>query len=186
MFPRLIFPAFLLVAAFNLTSPLRAEPSAATLHVEQDITGEPKVVKFQRTQKRALIISVTNTSNAPLDVVVKHIIFGRDVLKREVVVVAQGDHPLKIAPLATEKFETVSGSAVAVETHFDISTKKMIQGSGATIVGQGVQVLQGGTVITESYEPPSMKEEWGKAAPLTAGAAATPAPAAKATPAAKQ
>ena len=184
MFSRSISVALLIVAVFNFAGPAHAEPSPATLQVEQDITSEGKVVKYQRTQKRALIISVTNTSNAPLDLVVKHKIFGRAVVGHDVVVISQGDHPMKVAPLATERFETVSGTAVALDTHFDATTKKMIPGSGATIVGHGVQVLQGGAILTESYEPPSLKQEWDKAAPFTPGApgaAATPA----ATPAKK-
>ncbi len=184
MFFRPHFLALFVVAACGLAGPAHAGPSAATLRVEQDVTGEGKVVKFQRSQKRALKISVTNTSNAPLDLVVKHKIFGRSVVEHAVVIVAQGEQPLKVAPLATEQIETPQGAAVAVDKHYDTATKKMVDGSGATIMGHGVQLLQGGVVITESYDPASLKDEWDKATALTPAAPGAAA-AAPATPAKK-
>jgi hypothetical protein len=66
-----------------------------------------------------------------------------------------------------------------------VKKKAKIPASGSTIVGNGVQVLQGDKVVAESYDPPSLKEDWAKVA-RTLPAVKTPAkPAAKAPAATK-
>ena len=65
-----------------------------------------------------------------------------------------------------------------MEGHFDAKAKGKIDPSGAILLGEGEQVLQGDKIVAEEYNPPSMKEQWGKAAPATPGAAAPAKPAA--------
>lgn len=176
MFRHILPIASVFLFCLNQATTVHGEPGAVTLHVQQNVTSDMgKVVKFQRTQHRSLIISLTNTSSALLDVSVKHIVFGRSVLGHDVVVISDGERPLKLGPLASEQFETTVATAVAVETHYDITKKVKVEGSGASIIGHGVQVLQGGKVIAEAYEPLSLKEDWGKAKPLTPTTPAAPA-----------
>ena len=81
-------------------------------------------------------------------------------------------------PHSTEKVETAQTKVTAAEAHYDAKTKKKTEASGATIVGAGVQVMQGSTLVAEWYDPASLKEQWGKTISLTAPGAkpATPPP----------
>jgi hypothetical protein len=180
MNPRLHSLSLLLSFALPLASVVHAENSAISIRVEQDAKSDMgKVVPFTRSQHRGLTVYVSNNGHDTVDLKVKHVFFGRDMVDHKVVMLGQGENPVTVKPSATEKVEIASVSTTAVEGHFDAKAKKKVESSGANLLGEGVQVLQGDKVVAESYDPPSMKDEWGKAAPATAAAAAKPAAPAK-------
>ena len=182
MLPRLLPRALPILVSFAFLAHLPAAPTAVSIRVEQDNAGTEtsKTDKFTKTYRHALVIYVSNTSSVPLDLKVKHIIFGRDTVSHEIVAIDQSEDPLSVKSLATEKIETKSGVSTAVQAHYDIRTKAKIAASGATIIGYGVQVMQGDTLAGESYEPASLKDQWAKTASLTPATAAGVPPPAKA------
>ncbi len=157
-------------------SPPRTEPNPVRIKVEQpsktDIEGDTKTVK------RALKISVVNSSNEPLELKLKYVLFGRDAADKDIKAIDQGDRPAPVKPRSTEIVETGTATAVFVEARFDPGTHKRVPASGTKFVGYGVQVLLGDRLVAESYDPPSMKASWGQAPAAPAAPAAAAAPAA--------
>ena len=137
-----------------------------------DIEGDTKTVK------RALKISVVNSSNEPLELKLKYVLFGRDAADKDIKAIDQGDRPAPVKPRSTEIVETGTATAVFVEARFDPGTHKRVPASGTKFVGYGVQVLLGDRLVAESYVPPSMKAAWGQAPAAPAAPAAAAAPAA--------
>lgn len=173
---RSLLPTLLVATSFAFNHTLFAGPSAITMRVEEAIKSEMgKATRGTRVQHRAFNVYLTNNSNNDMQVTVRRAIFGRDTLTRKVVTVVQTDYAATVKSGATEKVEIPTATATSIDAHFDTKTKKLVPASGATIVGYGVQVLAGSELLDESYDPPSMKEEWGKAPPLTAPGAAKPA-----------
>jgi hypothetical protein len=170
-------------AAFGLCASLNAEPPAILLRVEQanksDMNAKDRI---SRTHSRKLHIFVTNNSPNSLDLKVKYEVFGRSMLDHEIVKITEGEIPLQVKPHSAANADSVEAKSVASEQHWDAKAKKMIEPSGATIIGAGVQVLQGTQVLSEWYDPESLKEEWGKAQPLVAAKPGTPPAKPTATP----
>jgi hypothetical protein len=129
---------------------------------------------YTRTQHRGLTVYVSNNSTEPTTLKIKHVIFGRGIKDHEIVSVSQGEHPVTVKPSDTEKVEIAAATVTAIEAHFDVKTKKQVDASGATFVGHGVQILKGDQVVAEVFDPPSLKEEWGKASPLAGAKVAAP------------
>jgi hypothetical protein len=171
------FPRFslALAAVFALTCTLHAQTGAISVRVEQDSTM-PKVEGAKpaapaapakpdpknKTQHRGLNIFVTNNSKDSADLKVKHIIFGREVEKHDVVTLGEGENPVTVKPASTEKVVVPPITANSTMAGYDAKSKKKTEASGATIMGYGVQVLQADKVVAEAYDPPSLKEQWGK------------------------
>jgi hypothetical protein len=181
--------AFISAIVFAVAGTLRAEISAVTVRVEQTIKSDMNQKdRTTRTHSRTLNVFVSNNSSELLDLKVKYIVFGRDMLNHDLITAGEGENPVSVKPRETEKVETAETKVTAAEAHYDAKTKKKTEASGASLVGFGVQILQGTTLMAEYYDPPSLKEEWGKTTPLAAPGAkpAAAAPAAKpaATPAA--
>jgi len=155
-----------------------AEATAVVLRVDQYIKSDmnPKD-RISRTHARTVNAIITNNSSESLQVKVKHVVFGRDMHEHQLVTVGEGENPATVKPHMTERIQTAEAKVIGTEQHWDPKAKKMIPASGANIVGIGVQVLQGSTVVAEFFDPPSLKEHWGKTQPLVF--TATPAPAAK-------
>jgi hypothetical protein len=160
---------------------VQAETTAVSIRVEQSNVSDmgpkdPKAAKdrFTKTHSRTLVVFVTNNSGDPLDLKVKHIVFGRDMIHHDYMTAGQGEKAVTVKPHTTERVETAEAKTVAVETHFDAKSKKKVDGSGATIIGGGVQVLQGEKLVAEWYDPESLKEKWGKTIEIKPSA--TPAP----------
>ena len=156
--------------------PPRAEPNPVRIKVEQpsktDLAGDTKTVK------RALKVSVVNSSNEPLELKLKYVLFGRDAADKDIKVIDQGDRPASVKPRSTEIVETSTVSAVFVEARSDPNTHKRVPASGTKFVGYGVQVFLGDRLVAEIYDPPSMKASWGQAPAAPAAPAADVAPAA--------
>lgn len=181
---RAISPTFLTVAviaaAFPFTSALRAAtatpapgapaapsapsgPSAVSIRVEQanksDMDGKDRT---KRDHERTLNVFVTNNSSEQLDLKVKHVIFGRDMLHHDYMTAGEGEKAVTVKPHSSEKVETPPAKTTSIDQHFDTKTKKKVDASGATIVGAGVQVMQGEKLVAEWYDPMSLKASWGK------------------------
>jgi len=174
--PLLPIAAILAVVA-GLAGTLRAENDPISIRVEQFTKSDmnPKDV-INRNHSRTVNVFVTNNSNDTVELKIKHVVFGRSMLKHEVITAGEGETPYTAKPHTTEKVGTGEAKITSVEQHWDKKAKKMIEASGATIIGVGVQVHQGSTLVAEFYDPPSIKEQWGKTIPL----AGTPLAAAKA------
>jgi len=170
-------------AAFSLCASLNAEPAAILLRVEQanksDMNAKDRI---SRTHSRKLHIFVTNNSSTLLDLKVKFEVFGRSMLTHEIVKINEGEMPLQVKPHSAANADSIEAKSVSSEQHWDAKAKKMIEPSGATIIGAGVQVLQGTQVLTEWYDPESLKEEWGKAQPLIVAKPGAPPAKPTATP----
>jgi hypothetical protein len=157
--------AFVCALTFSFAG-LALADNAVSIRLEQATKSDmnPKD-KLNRTHSRTINVFVTNNSANPVDLKVKYIVFGRDMLEHKMVTVGQGENPVSVKPHSTEKVDTAETKVTASEAHFDTKTKKKVEASGATIVGVGVQVLQGSTMVAESYDPPSLKDQWGKTPP---------------------
>jgi hypothetical protein len=133
------------------------------VRVRVDQSGKSDTTSYKTVQSRSLTISVSNISREPLALKVKYVIFGRDINSKDVVTVAQGDLKLSVKALATEKAETPVAHAVSEEAR--IGSKGKHDAAGNRFIGQGVQVWNGDVMVAEVYEPPGLKESFGKAPP---------------------
>ena len=153
----------LIATASLFHAPLRAEPSAVSIRVEQanksDMDGKDR---HSRDHIRTLNIFVDNNSVEQLELKVKHIVFGRDMLHHDYMTVGEGEKLITVKPHGSEKVETPPAKSNSTDQHYDAKTKKKVEASGATIIGAGVQVMQGDKLVAEWYDPLSLKEHWGK------------------------
>jgi hypothetical protein len=143
-----------------------AAPNPVTVRVEQANKvsgGKTSMDKFIRHQHRTLTVFVTNGAAETAQVLVKYTIFGREVTSREVVTIEHGERAATVAARTTATVETSKATATSEDEHF--KGKKKIEAAGNKIIGHGVQVWQGEAVVAEVYEPPGIKEHWGKAVP---------------------
>jgi hypothetical protein len=155
--------ATLLVALLPFTTSLRAEPSAVSIRVEQANKSDMGA-KDPHTRKhtRTLNIFVANNSTEQLQLKVKHVIFGRDMIHHDLMTAGEGEKMVTVKPHSSEQVETPAAITTAVEQHYDAKAKKKIPPSGATIIGAGVQVMHADKLVAEWYDPMSLKESWGK------------------------
>jgi len=154
--PLFICAALILLCPFALPG---AGPSAIRIRVEQ--SGKTDTISYKTVQSRSLGILVSNTSNEALDLKVKYVIFGRDIKTQDVVTIEQGELPVSVKPLGTEKLQTPVAQAASEEAR--LGSKGKSEAMGSKIIGHGVQVLKGDAVVAEFYEPVSLKEHFGKA-----------------------
>lgn len=138
--------------------------------------------RITRTHVRRLHVFVTNNSAALLDLKVKYEVFGRDMLTHDIVKVSEGEQPLQVKPHSAANVDSVDAKCVSSEQHWDPKAKKMIDPSGATIIGSGIQIMQGNNLLAEWYDPASLKDEWGTAPSMLAAKPATPPAKPAATP----
>ena len=167
----------------GLSSTVTAEPSPVSLRVEQSShteTPNPKE-RWTKTHSRKLHIFASNQTANPIELTVKYKIFGRDQLTHGIVKVSDGENPLEVKPHETASVDSTEAKTTTTDQRFDPKAKKMAEASGSTIVGAGVQVLQGDKLVAEWYEPDAMKEQWDKAQPMVGSKELQP----KATPAKK-
>jgi len=109
-----------------------------------------------RVQHRGLNIHLFNHSPDVVNLKIKYVIFGRDMVHHDVITISDGEIPVMIKPGTGEEVKVAPVSATEVPAHFKA------KGSGASIIGHGVQVLNAGKIIAETYEPPAMKASFGK------------------------
>ena len=163
MHPPILPVAALFALLLGFTSTGRAESTGALMRVEQATKSDmnPKN-RLNRLHSRTLVVFVTNNSGELLEAKVKHIVFGRGLYNHDLVTVGQGEKPVTVKPHDTERVETTEAKVIGSEQHWDPKAKKMIDASGANIVGAGVQLLLKDKVIAEWYDPASIKAQWGK------------------------
>lgn len=158
MFYVRFFAVLLLISTIS-----HGETVPVALRVEQNVRSElGKVVPFTRTQHRGLNVFVSNNSPEVRNLNVKYVIFGRDAVHHDIITISGGESPVTVKPAASEKVAITVATATEVRAHYDIKTKKKVESSGASIVGHGVQLLDAGKVIAETFDPPSLKQFWGK------------------------
>jgi hypothetical protein len=174
-------------------SAMSADASGILLRVEQHNTSDMNAKdRFARTQKHALKIFLTNSSANPADLKVKYTYLGRDLVSHDIVIIKAGEDQVAVKPQGEASDDAGSATSQSTDEHYQAGGKgapaTKIPASGAKFVGYAVQVYSGSTLVAETYEPLSMKDELGSAQPEKAGAPAAAKPAAArpgATPAKK-
>lgn len=167
-----VSPTAVLAAALIALSPgARAEISPFRVRVEQVSKSETE--KHTKTQKRSLKIFVSNSSKEPAELIAKYYFFGRELKGNDVVTLDEGAKPVSAKALGTEMVESAIVTSVSEEEHSSgyssrggssrSSSGKRVEASGTKILGYAVQVFQGEKMVAEAYDPPSTKEQVGKA-----------------------
>ena len=161
------------VALLGLLPSAHAEISPFRVRVEQVAKSESE--KTAKTQKRSLKIFVSNASKEPAELIAKYYFFGREAKGHDVVKLDEGAKPVSSKALGTEMVESGIVTAVFEEARSSGYSKgkpgKKEEATGTKILGFAVQVFQGEKMVAESYDPPSMKEQVGKAYPAKLPAA---------------
>jgi len=166
MLHRLIF-----IILFALAVTARsAEISPFSVRVEQAANTDTD--KFKKTQEKKLKITVSNSSSADANLIVKYFFFGHGAKDHEIEVIDKGDKAASVKSHATEVVETPKARATFTEAHYESKKSggggnqgrgggqqlgKKIEASGNKITGYAVQVLNGGTVVAEYFSEPSLK-----------------------------
>ncbi len=149
--------------------PLSA-PTAILLRVEQKNTSDMNAKErgHEGTETRSLKIFVTNSSPNPADLKAKYTYFGRDMVSHSVVVVSSGEQAVSVKPQGETMAELPPSKSTWVMEHFQGGARgrpaAKVPASGAKFM----QVYSGSDKVAEAYEPPSVKDEVGKAQPVTA------------------
>jgi len=162
------FTAFSL-SIFALVAVAQAEVSP--VHMRIEASNKAETTKTSSTQTRTLTVYVDNSSQEQVELKVKYVIFGRDATSKDIVTVGQGEVPVSVKPHGQEKVTTPEAKATYNEPKPAKGQAKKVDPSGQKIVGHGVQLMKGDTVLAEIYEPQSMKDNFGKAAAATPAAA---------------
>jgi hypothetical protein len=118
--------------------------------------------KDTTTYSRFLNVIVDNGGAEAAELKIKYAIFGRDIASKDIVTLGSGEVPVSVKPRGSEKVQTPKADAVLDEPKPQKGQKKA-DPTGNKIVGHGVQVLKGDTVVAEVYEPASMKASFGTA-----------------------
>jgi hypothetical protein len=180
-----VAPLLAVTVLLGLTvSAMSADATGILLRVEQHNTSDMNAKDhYSRTQKRALKIYLTNSSPNPADLKVKYTYFGRDLISRDIVVIKSGEDQVAVKPQGEATDDAGSATSPSTDEHFQAAGKgpaTKIPAAGAKFVGYAVLVYSGSTLVAETYEPLSMKDEVGKAQPAAAaGAKPAAAPAKK-------
>ncbi|MGB8168387.1 MAG: hypothetical protein WCF18_12900 [Chthoniobacteraceae bacterium] len=172
-----VSPIFsLAVAMLALGINARAEVSPYRLRVEQVSKSENE--KFTKKQHRSLKIFVSNSSKEAAELLAKYVFFGRQAKENDVVKIDEGEKAVSVGPLATQMVESGIATATFEEEHSSggyskgsKSSAKKVEATGSKIIGFGVRLYKGETMVAEYYDPPSGKEEWEKAYPVKLPAA---------------
>ena len=159
------------LASFH-DSPVRLDVRVASGDSHDRIRGS---TASEHNQKKQLEIAVSSVSRpAPAGLSVKWYFFGRDEKSDRVSVLRSGETKLDLAAGAqtvksdelkndyTPEHSVVSrgrgGNGGGGRSGGRASVKK-VAGEGDRLIGYGVQVLQAGKVVAESFDPPSLKQD---------------------------
>lgn len=159
-------------------SPILPTTGVVRLKVEQESKSDTDGPK--RTQKRALKITLTNTSTDSLPLRVKYVFFGRVVGSRETVAIDHSDLTTQLQPKAEQTLTTATQSATMTDEHY--KDKKKVEASGQKFTGYGVKVYHDGKVIAEAFAPASVADDMAAMPGLPASKPKPAAPAAKPAP----
>jgi hypothetical protein len=150
-----------------------AHAEVSPVHMRIEASNKAETTKTSSTQSRSLTVYVDNSSQEQMELKVKYEIFGRDATSKDIVSVGKGEVPVSVKPHGQEKVSTPEAKATYNDPKPAKGQTKKVDPSGEKIVGHGIQLLKGDTVLAEIYEPMSMKDSFGKA---TAAAPAAAAP----------
>ena len=158
------------LASFH-DSPVRLDVRVASGDSHERIRGS---TASEHNQKKQLEIAVSSVSRpAPAGLSVKWYFFGRDEKSDRVSVLRSGETKLDLAAGAqtvksdelkndyTPEHSVVSrgrGGNGGGRSGGRASVKK-VAGEGDRLIGYGVQVLQAGKVVAETFDPPSLKQD---------------------------
>ena len=163
--------ALLLAVGHAEVSPIRVR-----VEVTSKTDADRQKDKDTTTYTRILNVIVDNAGAEPAELKVKYAVFGRDIASKDIVTLGQGEVPVSVKARGTEKVQTPKADAVLDEPKPARGQKKA-DPTGSKIVGHGVQVLKGDTVVAEVFEPASIKASFGTAAAAKPAAAAAAKPA---------
>ncbi|MCE9612017.1 MAG: hypothetical protein K8R23_17610 [Chthoniobacter sp.] len=151
------------VAALSLSTAIcaRAGVGPISMRVEQPSSTTNEGDK--KTVKRNLKIIFSNSSAADVDIKIKYVLFGRDASEKEVKAVDNGDRGATVKARGTEVVETTKATAIMTDAKTDPKTRKRTPAAGVKFVGYGIQVSdKDGKLLTEAYDPATLKESWSK------------------------
>lgn len=157
----LCFAITCLAAALCLApTPVRAQISPVGIEVEV----MKKMVKMPHpgdnmivTNETHLVITVKNITAHPLpDLTVKYWLAVRDVTTRDVTLGTANTSALALSPFGQQDITTSDVESSYQTAHRD--GLKPVPESGTRYYGYGVQILQGGTVTRDVYEPTELKD----------------------------
>lgn len=140
-----------------------AQAQVGAVRVRMEQTSKSDTTSYKTVQSRSLNVFVSNSSKEALELKVKWAVFGRDLKDQQIVTIEQGELPVSVKPQGTEKIQTPQVRTAAEEER--IGSKGKSEAGGSRIIGQGVQVMKGDTLVAEAYEPPSLRDSFGKAPP---------------------
>jgi hypothetical protein len=172
-------------AAVAFSTSAHAALRAVSIRVEQQAKTESEPDKKTATRKLKILLS--NSSQEELTLKVKWALLGRDLDKKEVSVVEEGELLATVKARGTDVQETRLSKPQVVSEARAEPGRKRIPAKGVRFVGYGVQVFKGEELVAEAFDPPSMKEEsWGVKPSAAPARPATPPAPAQAAPAAPQ
>ena len=159
-----------LLSLFSLGASLHAL-DVSPISIQVDQASDDKHGRYDETQKKSLHVTLTNSSAQDLSVKMKYYIFAKDIKGKDVVVLKDGEQDTTVKAHATETVNTPEITAKSNEKHLQgaalasrghaAKTGKEVEAGGQKIVGYGVQIIQGGKVITDYFSEPSLKANVG-------------------------
>lgn len=154
------------------SSPVRVEVRVASGDSHDRIRGS---TASEHNQTKQLAITVSSVSRpAPTGLSAKWYFFGRDEKSDRVRLLRSGETKLDLAAGAqtvksdelindyTPEHSVVSrsrGGRGGIGRSGGRASVKKVAGEGDKLIGYGVQVLQGGKVVAETFDPPSLKQD---------------------------
>jgi len=129
---------------------------------------ERKEIKGSRadsvTQKKTLQIAVAGKPKSPETRTGKWTVYGRDVKSKSIAVIESGEFKLELPVAGQQKVDSKAASMTYTPEHAAGSGKgsKKVEAEGIKYIGYGVVVKDGETVVSESYDPPGLKQEVAK------------------------
>ena len=163
--------AFLTAAMFLLPFPAAHALDKVALDVQVRSEGGVASKGKTDTDTRHLEIKVTNRTSENLsDLVVKWVIFARDLGSDATKQAGSGEVKSSLAPMRAEKIEGQSVTMTHTEGHAEKGKggsqgnkskggSKQVKASGERLSGWGVQVLQDGKLVGEAYSRFELKKE---------------------------
>lgn len=157
-----------LTCAVSAATPVSLRVQATGGDSHEDIKGSNE---SSHHQKKNIEATVSNMGKEPVEALtVKLYAFGRDQKTEKTVIFQTAENTIALAPgkSAMTPFEVTT---TYTPEHFVTSrsgggsgkkgrtTTKRVPGEGVRLIGYGVQVVQGGTVLAEEFQPRGLKDD---------------------------
>lgn len=159
--PSLSLVIVCLAAALCVALPVHAQISPVAIEIEvvkkpfkPPHPGDNATV----TDDRHLVITIKNitTGHTLPDLTVKYWLAIRDITTKEITLGVADSTPLSITAFGQQVVTTVDVESKYQTAHRD--GLKAIPEAGTKFYGYGIQVLQGGKVVKDVYEPTEIKD----------------------------